>query len=203
MDKAAATARVNELIADDKTDFSEVRSVDWFSLGATLFYTLPKNRPPIERALGKNGVPRISEGFLNFFDETQAQGFEVPAVEAGAKVEAPSASSENHKKLIFEIIRKKVLDGILLMDGLLQQDRASRIDLDRPASVRPSVAVVEGKRLRAKTNNFSVMQIDSFPTAGKSCSDFLDEAAQQSAVFQEQGIKRSATNMVSFLEGVC
>ena len=204
LDKETATARVNELLSKDKTDFSGVRSVDWFGLGATLFYTLTKSRPPIEGIVGSGGAPKISESFLSFFDENQAEGFDekLPVIEQGLIIKSAPASSENARKILFEIIRNKVIDGVLLIDGLLQLDRESRIDLDK-LSNRLTVAVSDGKHLRASAVPVaSVIQIDSFPTAGKSCSEFLNDAARNSAVFKEQGIVRNASP-VSFLEGVC
>ena len=182
-----ATEGVQELIkmgemaaqnGSTSSEWDDTMAVDWFGLGGTLFFAVATQRPVAEEIQGNPGEAKIASFFYKNFktDDLFNDSPSVPVAGHAMEVQAPPASAPNP---VLDKIKEKVVDGLLLIDGLLQKERIHRINLD--------MLPIVGK------TSASLAQIRSTPMVGKTCSEFVTAVRDIP----------TRTALPSFLGGVC
>jgi serine/threonine protein kinase len=176
------------------TNWDSATKVDWYGLGGSLFYILAGIRPVAEDRTGPNSH--------------DAAEFIYKALQS--KQLLTKISTEESKKALMKI-RDQVAEGLLLVDGLLQTDRAKRISFDLTAS--------SNQRVQKTTNNLrssskilmSALQTDSIPSSAKAisdvtgsttCSAFIADSTKASETLSELPVGNKES-LPSFIQQLC
>ena len=179
--------------------WEDVKTVDWYSLGGTLYYVLSGDSASIEDL--RASPTTVSDYFLNNMAPQTLPDLAV--VEAGIK-KAEGDSSPAPTAAEVADVKKKITEALVVLDGLLQEKRESRLNLDKqkrdaPVAVQPSLR--KGGAQFAGASGFVEIRKANALT-GVSCGEFVEKVARSSKTIVEHNLSESL-GVASFLQDVC
>jgi hypothetical protein len=163
--------------------WEDVKAVDWYALGGTLYYILAMDSVSVESLRGS--PTKVSDFFLtNIVPEP------VASVKAGVTKPIETFTTPE----VAEVM-KKITEGLLILDGLLQEKRDTRLNLDKQKRGVPQPS------LRKGASGFLEIRKTNVVT-GVSCHEFVDKVARSSPLIIQHNLAESI-GVASFLQDVC
>ncbi|KAF4661562.1 hypothetical protein FOZ61_003111 [Perkinsus olseni] len=196
--KSLETKEIRALLGSPSLTFDEAKSVDWYALGGTLFNIISGTRAVVdERKLNNPSVA------------LQAEKVVAPEnVKRNSAVHMLTAS-------LSKSMRSEVVESMLLIDGLLQEDRRRRISFDvddatAPTEQHEGAMTKRGLRAGRKPS----MQLTTVPdvteapishvtnTTGVTCKEYMKKGEDQVGEKSHLGTF-TPNHTPSFMKGIC
>ncbi|EER08979.1 hypothetical protein Pmar_PMAR009971 [Perkinsus marinus ATCC 50983] len=196
--KNSETKEIRSLLSSPSLTFDEAKSVDWYALGGTLFNIISGTRAVVdERKLNNPSVALQAE-----------------------KVVAPENKKRNSAvhmltASLSKSMRSEVVESMLLIDGLLQEDRKRRISFDIEDATTPAVQQKEAvakQSLRAgrrtSLQKAAVPDVIEAPiphvtnTTGVNCEEYMKQGGSQLGKNSHLGVF-TPNHTPTFMKGMC
>jgi hypothetical protein len=178
-----------QYLAQDSS-WEGVLKVDWYGLGGALLYVLAGIRPVAEDRASANSHDAAE--FIYKALQSQQLLKRVPSEDA---------------KTALAKIRDQVAEGLLLVDGLMQADRAKRISFDK-GFVSSEKLVRTKNSLRSSSKALmSALELDSSSAAATSkgdasCAAFIAESPKESETLSKLPVGDKDA-LPSFIQDIC
>lgn len=170
----------------NSTAWDSATKVDWYGLGGSLFYILSGIRPVAEDRTGPN-----SHDAAEFIYRA------LKSKQLLSKI--PDEESKNNLMKI----RDQVAEGLLLVDGLLQTDRAKRISFDLSPYGLHKMHKTANNLRSSKALMSSALQLKSETGLQQnSCANFITESTKASQTLAELPVQ-DKESLPSFIQQIC
>ena len=181
-------------IHDMKTpSWSSAFMVDWYAVGGTFYSVLTKSRYAPDNLSQIRG-PSVSKDLAEYIFKT----FEDRKVLD--RVQGDSDSATTLKR-----VRNSVTEGLMLIDGLLNPNRESRISLD-PNEEGDHQAERSRSSLRKSHALMSALQVENgnqkHSKKSTTCVSFMEKSLKQSKVLHDIDVMNKAS-LPSFMRELC
>ncbi|KAF4669461.1 hypothetical protein FOL47_002535 [Perkinsus chesapeaki] len=198
--KSTETKEIRTLLSNPSLTFNEAKSVDWYALGGTLFNIISGTRAVVDERKLNN--PSLA---------LQAEKVVAPEnVKRNSAVHMLTAS-------LSQSMRSEVVESMLLIDGLLQEDRKRRISFDVEDVATPAAPAQQpsANKQSLRAHRKPSMQLATVPdvteapisqvanTTGIQCHEYVKKGEDQVGQKSHLGTFTPDPDTPSFMKGMC